>query len=80
MSDDGISTIGEAYIRPAIDHVIGMMGCSLDDYETRKKISTSMRRAVNMSTQAGGDIDEPKKEAGWDAKEALDFRRKTSIT
>lgn len=61
--EEGLSTIGEAQIQSAVDHVISMMDCDVDDFDIRNKISTSMKRAVRMSTSKGGDINEPNKTA-----------------
>jgi hypothetical protein len=54
------TTLGEAYIQPAIDHVIGAMDCDSDDFDIRHKIATSMKRAITMSTNKDGDVREPK--------------------
>ncbi len=59
--EEGSTTIGEVYIQKAIDHIINATHHDPNEFVVRKKMATSMRRAINMSTQAGGDINEPKK-------------------
>lgn len=59
--DEGNTTLGDVFINKAINHVMNSMNHGPDDAQVRHKIATSMKRAINMSKQAGGDITEPQK-------------------
>lgn len=60
-SNEVKTTIGDVFINKAVEHVMNSMNHEEDNVLIRHKIATSMKRAINMSKQAGGDITEPQK-------------------